>query len=64
MAKTYVPSAVDDIHALAVYLARYNSVIRAYLTLTFPEYLATYETLYAAVSAMDAIRLVLRPVVS
>lgn len=43
-------------HQLAVYLARHNAEIRAAITISDPTLIATYDTMYAAIIAMDAVR--------
>lgn len=59
MARTYVPKMLKDIHTLAVYLARYNAVIRVAITAADPESLPAYEALYSAIIALDGLRTVL-----
>lgn len=61
MPKTYVPSMVRDIHQLALYLVRYNSVIRVALGVLDPDSVSLYDSLYSAVLALDALRETLAP---
>lgn len=61
MAKTYVPSFTQDIHRLAVYLTRYNSILRAAIAVAQPDALASYDLLFSTVLALDAFRDALNP---
>lgn len=61
MAKTYVPEMTVQLHALAQYLVKYNSVIRVAINAIEPTYLPVYEDFYNAVIALDALRTVLHP---
>lgn len=61
MPKTYVPGMMIDIHQLAMYLARYDSQIRAAITLIDPDMLTTYAAAKAAVLALDELRNMLIP---
>lgn len=61
MAKTYVPSIVLNIHQLAIYITKYNSVLRAAIATLDPEAVAVYDTLASAVLAFDALRETLYP---
>lgn len=63
MAKTYVPHLFDNIHLLAVYMTRYNSVIRVTLAVLDPDSVATYDAARGAVLALDALRTQLLPIV-
>lgn len=62
MAKTYVPNEVRQVHTLAVYMTRYNAVLRAAVLIADPSAGAAYDALYAAVTAFDALREVLYPI--
>jgi hypothetical protein len=56
MPKKYYPKLFDEVHDMNVYLARYNALILAALTLVNPAALVQYEALRAAVVAFDALR--------
>lgn len=55
MAKTYIPTQVIEVHKLAIYLARYQAVLRAAIVAIDPDFGAVFDTLLAAVLAMDAL---------
>lgn len=61
LAKTYVPSLMNDIHEIAVYLARYNSTIIAAITVIDPSALEAYNAVYTAILALDAFKQQLTP---
>lgn len=63
MAKTYVPKLTDRIHELAVYMARYNAIIRPALAVLDPDSLVAYDALFQAAISLDALREVLAPLV-
>lgn len=62
MAKTYIPTSVKNIHELAIFLTRYNSVLRAAIATISPDDVAIYDTMFNAVIAFDALRGVLYPI--
>jgi len=59
--RTYVPTTVIDVHRLAIYLARYQSVIRPVMVALDPAYGAIFDGLLSAALAFDAIAQVLYP---
>lgn len=61
MPKKYYPKLFDEVHALNVYLARYNAVITVTLGLVNPGSLVQYEALRAAVVAFDELRATIDP---
>lgn len=62
MAKTYIPTQVIEVHRLAVYLAKYQSVLRPAIVSIDPSAGALFDTMLAAVLAMDAVSGVLYPI--
>lgn len=62
MSKTYVPKLVRDVHELAIYMARYNRVVRPALSVLDTDAVTAYDALYAAVLAIDALAEVLTPI--
>lgn len=62
MPKKYYPSLFDQIHTVAKYLARYNSVILVTLAAASPGSVAEYEALRDSVFAFDALRSIVDPV--
>lgn len=61
MAKTYVPTTVIDVHNLAIFLARNNAIVRTAIAVIDPSAVSTYDALYAAIVAFDALRETLYP---
>lgn len=61
MAKTYVPTICDQVHDLAVFIARYRAVIRPAISTIDPELLPLFDALDAAVTALDSYRETLCP---
>lgn len=53
MAKTYAPSIARNVREEAKYIARYDAVITAALTLLSPEALAAYVAYKNAVYALN-----------
>lgn len=62
MARTYVPSLRDKIHEEAVYIARYDAAITAFLTLASVEALGAYQAYKNAIFALNALLDELLPV--
>jgi len=62
VAKTYIPTQVIEVHRMAVYMARYQSVLRAAMVAVDPDFGALFDTLFAAITAMDAVSQALYPV--
>lgn len=62
MARTYVPTLVDTIHELAVFMTRWNGIIRPALATIDPDSLVAYDAAFAAVIALDALRETLAPI--
>jgi predicted nucleic acid-binding protein len=61
VAKTYIPSEVKQVHELAQFMTRYNSVLRAAVALADPSAITAYDALYSAIVAFDAFREALVP---
>lgn len=61
MAKTYIPKQVREVHDMAVYLSKYQGVLRAAIVAIDPAYGALFDTLLSAVLAMDAVSQSLYP---
>ena len=61
MPKRYYPSLFDQVHGVAVYLARYNSVILVTLGAVNPAAVTEYVALREAVYAFDALRAAIVP---
>lgn len=62
MAKTYIPTQVVEVHRLAIYLARYQAVLRPAMVAIDPSFGALFDALLAATLAMDAVAQTLYPV--
>lgn len=62
MARTYIPTQVIEVHRMAVYMSRYQAVLRAAIVAIDPTAGATFDTLFAAVLAFDELSQVLYPV--
>jgi len=62
VAKTYIPTSVVEIHRLAIYLARYQAVLRPAMVAIDPSFGALFDALLAATLAMDAVSQTLYPV--
>lgn len=61
MARTYIPTAVIENHKLAVFLARYQSILRASIVAVDPDFGTVFDTLFAGVLAFDALNQELYP---
>lgn len=55
MARTYIPTQVVEIHKMALYMSRYQAVLRASIVAIDPSFGAAFDTLFAAVLAFDAL---------
>jgi hypothetical protein len=62
MAKTYLPTMVDDIHKSTVFLSEHNAIIRAAISALDPSALPAYDAALAALLALDALRATLNPI--
>jgi len=62
VAKTYIPTSTVEIHRLAIYLARYQAVLRPAMVAIDPSFGALFDALLTAVLAMDAVSQTLYPV--
>lgn len=62
MARTYIPTQVLEVHKMAVYMARYQSVLRAAIVAIDPTFGTAFDTLFAAVTAFDALAQQLYPI--
>lgn len=61
MARTYIPSAVIDVHRLAKYLTRYQAQLRAAIVTINPDYGEVFDLLFTSVIAFDALNQQLYP---
>lgn len=61
MAKTYIPTGVVEVHRLAIYLARYQAVLRPAMVSIDPSFGALFDALLSATLAMDAVSQTLYP---
>lgn len=61
MARTYIPSAVIEIHRLAKFLARYQAVLRPAMVAVDSSYGAVFDQMLAAALAFDALSQQLYP---
>lgn len=59
--RTYIPTSVIEVHKLAKFLARYQSVLRPAVVAVDPTYGAVFDDLLAAVLAFDAIAQAIYP---
>lgn len=59
--KTYIPTQVIEVHKLAIYLARYQAVLRPAMVAIDSSYGALFDALLAAVLAIDAVSGTLYP---
>lgn len=55
MARTYIPTSVIEVHKLAKFLSRYQSVLRPAVVAVNAEYGPIFDDLLTAVLAFDAI---------
>ncbi len=62
MARTYIPTQVVEIHKMAIYMSRYQAVLRASIVAIDPTFGAAFDTLFAAVLAFDGLAQVLYPI--
>lgn len=62
MARTYIPSQVIEVHRMAVYMSRYQAVLRASIVAIDPAFGTAFDTLFAAILAFDALATELYPV--
>lgn len=62
VARTYIPTQVVEIHKMAIYMSRYQSVLRASMVAIDPDFGAVFDTLFAAVLAFDGLAQTLYPV--
>lgn len=60
--KTYIPTSVVEVHRLAIYLARYQAILRPAMVSIDPTYGALFDALLTATLAMDAVAQTLYPV--
>lgn len=61
MAKTYIPSSVIEVHRLAIYLARYQAILRPAMVSIDSSFGALFDALLTATLAMDAVSATLYP---
>jgi len=61
MGRTYIPSQVIEVHRMAVYMARYQAVLRAAIVDIDPDFGTVFDTLFAAILAFDALASALYP---
>lgn len=59
--RTYIPTSVVEVHKLAKFLARYQSVLRPAVVAVDAAYGAVFDDLLAAVLAWDAIAQTIYP---
>jgi len=59
--RTYIPTAVIETHKQAVFLARYQAILRAAIVIVDPAYGAVFDALLAAVLTFDALSQTLYP---
>lgn len=62
MARTYIPDYFKQVHELHQYLANHGSILRAAIILIDPTAGAAFDTLVAAVAAIDTLRVLLDPI--
>lgn len=61
MARTYIPSQVIEVHKMALYMSRYQAVLRAAMVAIDPTFGAAFDTLFAAILAFDGLASQLYP---
>lgn len=61
MARTYIPGFTESVHRQALFLVRWNAILRPAIVAIDPAAGAAYDALYTAIIAMDALREVLDP---
>lgn len=59
--RTYIPTSVIEVHKLAKFVARYQSVLRPAIVSVDPSYGAIFDDLLAALLAFDALAQTLYP---
>lgn len=62
MARSYIPTQVVQTHKLAVYLARYQAVLRPAMVAIDPSYGALFDAALTALLALDAVNQELYPI--
>lgn len=62
MPRSYIPTQVIEVHRMAVFMARYQAVLRSAIVAIDPDFGATFDTLFAAILAFDALATELYPV--
>jgi hypothetical protein len=61
MARSYIPTQVIETHKLALYMARYQAPLRAAIVAIDPSAGATFDALFTAILAFDALATTLYP---
>jgi hypothetical protein len=61
MPRTYIPTTVIEVHKQYLFMTRYQAVLRAAMVAIDPSYGALFDTLLAALGAIDAISQELYP---
>lgn len=64
LARTYIPTAVIEVHKLAKYAARYQALLRPAVVAIDPAYGAVFDDLLSALLAFDAIAASIYPLES
>lgn len=59
--RTYIPTQVVEAHKLAVFMAKWNSVLRPAILSLDPSALSSYDALFASITAFDAFAQTLYP---
>lgn len=59
--RTYIPTSVIEVHKLARFVARYQSVLRPAIVAVDPAYGAIFDSLMSALLAFDAVAATLYP---
>jgi hypothetical protein len=62
MARTYIPTMLDDVHEITVFLSKHNAVILAAITAIDPTAVAAYSAVVTALQALDALNSTLNPI--
>jgi hypothetical protein len=62
VAKTYISSYTREVHKLAVFMTRYQAILRAAMVVVDPASGALFDAMLSAVVAMDGVSNVIYPI--
>jgi len=59
--RTYIPSAVIEVHKLVRYISRYQAQLRAAIVAVDPDYGEVFDLMFTSLIAFDALNQTLYP---